>query len=77
MRATIAGLQWDIASPSHYRLVPPIATASTIDVSFLGDRWYLFLEANGRVRTESFPPGHGRDAALAKVVRCFQELGAI
>lgn len=74
MRATIAGLRWDITSPSFYRLAEPQSTAATIDVSFLGDRWYLFLEHNNRVVTQPFA---NRDDALAQVVRAFQNVGLI
>ena len=74
MRATIAGLRWDITSPSFYRLAEPAHTAATLDVTFLGDRWFLFLEHNGRVRTQSF---ERRDDALVMVVRAFQNVGLL
>ena len=74
MRATIAGLRWDITSPSCYRLAEPETTAATVDVAFLGDRWFLFLEHNNRVCTQSFA---NRDDALAQVVRAFQNVGLL
>ena len=74
MRATIAGLRWDFASPSFYRLAEPAHTAATVDVSFLGDRWFLFLEHNNRVCTQSFAR---RDDALAQVVRAFTNVGLL
>ena len=74
MRATIAGLRWDITSPSFYRLAEPAHTAATVDVSFLGDRWFLFLEHNNRVVTQPFKR---RDDALAMVVRAFTNVGLL
>lgn len=74
MRATIAGLRWNITSPSFYRLAEPAHTAATVDVSFLGDRWFLFLEHNNRVHTQSFG---NRDDALAMVVTAFENVGLI
>lgn len=76
MRATIAGLTWDIASPSFYRLVPPpyVDQTTTVDVSFLDDKWFLFLEQGGRVKSQPF---HTRDSALAMVARAFHNARAI
>lgn len=48
---TLSGLSFDIISPSFYSL-----TGSPIDISFLGDAWYLACPMpGGEVRVQQFP----------------------
>ncbi len=73
MTLTIAGLTWDVASPSHYKLAPPcINPGCNIDISFLGDRWCLFLEQNGHIKTQCFD---NRDQAIGMVREAFNREG--
>ncbi len=71
MIRTIAGLDWDVPSPSFYRLVLP-SPHETIDISYLGDRWALFLERNGHVSTQCFD---NLDQAIGMVREAFQREG--
>lgn len=65
-------LTWDVASPSHWRLVLPFENGDTIDVSFLGDQWCLFVGNAGDVQTRMFP---SRDHAVAMVAKAFRKEG--
>ncbi len=69
MIRTIAGLDWDVPSPSFYRLVLPSPNEAAIDISYLGDRWALFLEHNGHVSTQCFD---NRDQAIGMVREAFE-----
>lgn len=73
MILSLAGLSWDVPSPSHYRLVLPDRT-DTIDVSYLGDRWLLCLERHGYVSTRCFA---NRDQAIGMVAQAFRNEGVI
>ena len=67
MIVTCQGLLWECPSPSHYRLVLP-KPDSSLDISFLGDEWCLFLEHDGHVNTRLFPT---RDDAIGVVAQVF------
>jgi hypothetical protein len=70
MRATIAGMEWDVPSPSYFRLAQhQLEQGAIIDLSYLGDRWCLFLYRKGHVTTTYHKR---RDDALAMVVKAFQ-----
>ena len=69
MTRCIAGLLWDVPSPSFYRLAPEHTRDSVIDVSFVGDRWIMCMERAGEVSTARFK---SRDAALAMVEQAFR-----
>lgn len=72
MILSLAGLSWESSSPSHYRLALPADTSASVDVSYLGDRWMLFLQHNGHVSTQCFDR---RDDALDVVARAFNNGG--
>jgi len=74
MTRCIAGLRWDVPSPSFYRLAPEHTRDAIVDVSFVGDRWIIFLEDAGEVSTAYFKT---RDAALAMVEQAFRNEGVI
>ena len=74
MTRNIAGLLWDVPSPSFYRLAPEHTRDAIVDVSFVGDRWIMFFCQYGQTRTRSFP---NRDAALAMVEQAFRNEGVI
>ena len=73
MILSLAGLQWDTPSPSHYRLVLP-DRSDTIDVSFLGDKWCLFLHRDGHVSSKCFD---NRDQAIGMVAQAFRNEGVL
>lgn len=65
-------LLWDVDSPSYWRLNPEHTNGAEVDVSFIGDRWCLFLaEPDGRVTSQMFPT---RDAAIGMVAQAFQRV---
>ncbi len=67
----ISGLTWHAPSPSHYQLDPGhIVDGSTIDVSYLGDCWCLFLQREGDVRTQTFAR---REEAFNLVAQAFEQ----
>ena len=72
----LAGLQWEVPSPSHFRLAPwQYSRPVIIDVSFLGDQWCLFFKTEtGEVLTRAFPT---RDQAIAMIVDAFKEEGCL
>lgn len=67
-------LTWDVASPSHWRLVLPRPHHDTIDISFLGGEWCLFHDHQGDVKTCLFP---SRDSAVAMVAQAFRNEGVL
>ena len=74
MTRTIAGLRWDVPSPSFYRLAPEHTRDAIVDVSFVGDMWIMCMERAGEVSTARFK---SRDAALAMVEQAFRNEGVI
>lgn len=69
------GLQWDVPSPSFWRLAPRYTGDDVIDVSYLGGRWVLFhADPKGNVSTRCFK---NRDEALGMVVQAFKNVGAL
>lgn len=67
------GLDWDVPSPSFYRLVLPRPDIAAIDISYLGTRgeWMLFLERNGNISTRCYA---SRDEAIEMVVQAFETM---
>lgn len=71
----LSGLDWQTESPSHYRLAPQcVRPGCALDVSFVGDRWLLFLEQHGHVSTQCFD---NRDQAIGMVAEAFTREGVI
>lgn len=62
------GLEWDVPSPSFWRLLPRHTNGATLDISYLGDTWCLFLCRDGAVSTRAFA---NRDAAMQLVSNAF------
>ena len=73
MICTMQGLNWETPSPSHFKLVLP-REDSSVDISFLGDRWCLFLCHDGHTNTRLFPC---RDDAVTLVANAFHQGGLI
>ena len=74
MTRNIAGLTWDVPSPSFYRLASAHIRGAIVDVSFVGDRWIMFFCRNGQVRTRSFET---RDEAIGMVMLAFRNEGVV
>lgn len=71
----IQNLTWETESPSHYKLAPDhVMPGCNLDISFLGDNWFLFLDHNGHVSTQCFD---NRDSAIGMVAQAFQREGVI
>jgi len=73
MILSLSGLQWDVASPSHYKLAPSCTRPGCeLDISYVGDRWILFLDQHGHVTTRCFD---NRDQAIGMVAEAFTREG--
>ncbi len=72
-----AGLEWDVASPSFWRLAQRYTDRDTIDISYLGTpgNWTLFhAHENGEVSHRIFET---RDAAIDIVAQAFKNVGLL
>jgi len=73
---TLAGLDFEVASPSHYRL-KNVSTPCKIDIGYLGgvEDWYLCLETpDGNVKIERHV---SRDAAVSMLVQACRNVGLL
>ncbi len=75
MRSTLQGLEFEVFSPSFYRLAPSYTGHDTVDISYVGGEWMLFHESpRGDVGIRCFAT---RDEAIGMIAQAFKNVGLL